>query len=159
MGPGWAAKDSIEVVLHPLRVSCTDATHERHPPLVVWGGSIVGGLLPLGALVVTRSLIPRWSYLPRFFAGFCLVVNGDSIGVGSFEGVGDSGDLSRSRTPRWQSILFGPVTVPAGLFLWHGFGPYCGLGDARGRVDRLAAVGMSVVFLAILLIETPVGSR
>src|SRR3954447_21268779 len=129
------------VVLQPLTISRTDASHDRHPLLVVWGGPLVGVILPLGALAVTRLFRSDWTYLLRFFAGFCLVANGVYLGVGSFEGVGDAGDLLRYRAPGWQLIAFGLACVPCGLFLWHGLGPHFGRGEAKGRVDRRAALG------------------
>src|SRR4051812_18136905 len=72
----WAGGEAVErVVLHSLAISRTDTSHDHHPLLVVWGGPVLGGLLPLVALGLTRALLPRWSYLVRFFAGFCLVAN------------------------------------------------------------------------------------
>ena len=156
----WAGGERVErVVLHPLTISRTDASHDRHPLLVVWGGPLVGVSLPLAALAITGWVRRRWSYLLRFFAGFCLVANGAYLGVGSFEGVGDAGDLFRYGAPRWTLIAFGLVTVPAGLFLWHGLGPDFGLGEAKGRVDRRAAVVVLVLLLVVALIEMLVGSR
>jgi len=107
------------VVLHPLAISRTDALHDRHPLLVIWGGPVVGVLLPLGAFGLARQVLHRRAYLLRFFAGFCLLANGVYLGVGSFEGVGDAGDLLRYGAPRWMLILFGLICVPPGLALWH----------------------------------------
>ncbi len=82
----WAGGEAVErVVLHPLAISRTDATHDRHPLLVVWGGPILGVLLPLGALGIVRLVRPGLAYLFRFFAGFCLVANGAYLGIGSFD--------------------------------------------------------------------------
>src|SRR3954453_3051070 len=68
----WAGGDAVHrVVLHPLTISRTETSHERHPLLVIWGGPVLGVLLPLAALGLTRSFLPRWSYLVRFFAGSC----------------------------------------------------------------------------------------
>src|SRR3954467_14641767 len=101
----WAAGETVHrVVLHPLTISRTDASHDRHPLLVIWGGPILGVLLPivsLGAMGLIRS---RYCYLLRFFAGFCLIANGAYLGVGSFEGMGDAGDLLRYGVPRWVPI-------------------------------------------------------
>jgi hypothetical protein len=156
----WAGGEEVHrVVLHPLAISRTDATHDRHPLLVVWGGPLVGVLLPLGALAVMSLARSRYSYLLRFFAGFCLVANGVYLGVGSFSGVGDAGDLLRYGAPRWTLIVFGLVCVPAGLWLWHGLGPSFGLGEAKGRVDRRAAVTILVLLLVVVLVEILVGTR
>jgi hypothetical protein len=156
----WTAGERVDrVVLHPLTISRTDASHDRHPLLVVWGGPLVGVLLPLGALAVARWTRCRWSYLLQFFAGFCLVANGAYLGVGSFEGVGDAGDLLRYGAARWSLILFGLIGMPAGLFLWHGLGPHFGLGETKGRVDRRAALGSLGLLLAVVLVEFLVGRR
>ncbi len=156
----WASGEEVyRVVLHPLTISRTDASHDRQPLLVVWGGPIIGVILPLVALAIMKLLRSRWFYLFRFFAGFCLIANGIYIGVGAFEGVGDAGDLIRYGAARWTLIGFGLVCVPVGLFLWHGLGPYFGLGEAKGRVDRRAAVATSILFFVIVLIEMLVGNR
>ena len=104
-----------KVVLHPLAISRTDASHGRHPLCVAWGGPLLGSILPGMALSVAWLLRLSWSYLLRFFAGFCLVANGVYLGVGSFWGVGDAGDLLRFGAPRWTLIGFGLAAVPLGL--------------------------------------------
>lgn len=92
----WAGGETVSrVVLHPLIISRTDASHDRHPLLVVWGGPILGSLLPLVVLGITRLIRSGFFYLFQFFAGFCLVANGAYVGVGSFGGVGDAGELVR----------------------------------------------------------------
>ncbi len=151
---GWTGGETVErVVLHPLAISRTDVSHERHPLLVVWGGPVLGSLLPLGLLAVAKSLRLGLSYLFRFFAGFCLIANGVYLGVGSFGGEGDAGDLLRHGAPRWSLILFGLICAPAGLYLWNGLGPRFGLGVPGGEVDR-RAVGWSIgLLLLILLVE------
>lgn len=147
------------VVLHPLAISRTDASHDRHPMLVIWGGPVVGVLLPLGAYGLARMTYRRWAYLLRFFAGFCLVSNGVYLAVGSFEGVGDAGDLLRYGAPRWTLIAFGFAAVPAGLALWHGLGPQFGLGGARGEVDRRAAAGSLVLLVIVVVVESLIDLR
>lgn len=156
----WAGGEGVDrVVLHPLTISRTDASHDRHPLAVVWGGPLVGAVLPAGLLALTRHLPSRSPYLLRFFAGFCLVANGVYLGVGSFDGVGDAGDLLRYGAPRWTLIAFGLIGVPAGFIYWHGLGPHFGLGQAKGRVDRRAAAGTLGLLVAVLLIEVLVDRR
>ncbi|HEX8200003.1 MAG TPA: hypothetical protein VF590_05915 [Isosphaeraceae bacterium] len=145
------------VVLHPLAISRTDTTHAAHPLLVVWGGPVVGVLVPLVALGVAGGARLGWSYLLRFFAGFCLIANGVYLGAGSFDGVGDAGDLLRFGAPRWSLILFGLASTPGGLALWHGLGPYFGLGPARGKVDRRAAWGAATLLLVVVVVEVLLG--
>lgn len=139
------------VVLHPLALSRTDVSHDRHPLLVIWGGPILGSLLPVVALAVARRLRSGLFYLFQFFAGFCLVANGAYLGAGSFGGVGDAGDLLRHGAPRWALILFGLGSASSGLCLWDGLGPHFGRGKANGQVDRRAvrcALGLVLVIVA-----------
>ena len=112
----WAGGEVVErVVLHPLAISRTDTTHDRHPLLVIWGGPVLGTVLPLGVLGISKLLLPGPAYLIRFFAGFCLIANGAYLGVGSFDGVGDAGDLLRYGAPRWSLIAFGLAERAPGL--------------------------------------------
>jgi hypothetical protein len=89
----------------------------------------------------------------RFVTGFCLIANGVYIGVGSFEGVGDAGDLLRHGSRVWQLWAFGVVTVPLGLFLWHGQGPYLGLAMAEGQVSHRAAFVTLVLLILVVVLE------
>ena len=88
-----------------------------------------------------------------------LVVNGVYLGVGSFEGVGDAGDLLRYGAPRWTLIANGLVCVPTGLYLWHGLGTQFGLGEAKGRVYGVATVAVLSLLMAFVLVELLVGTR
>jgi hypothetical protein len=156
----WAGGETLsKVVLHPLAISRTDVTHDRRPLLVIWGGPILGSLLPLVALTVTKLIRTGLSYLAQFFAGFCLVANGVYLGVGSFGGVGDAGDLIRYGAPRWTPIVFGLACVPMGMSLWNGLGTHYGLGRSRGEVDRRAALGTLGLVLIVVLVEIYIGSR
>jgi hypothetical protein len=150
----WASGETIHgVVLHPLAISRTDTSHEKHPLRVIWGGPVLGTLVPLGAWLLAQRLRLGIGYLVRFFAGFCLVANGAYVGVGACVAVGDPGDLARFGCPRWVMVLFGLVCVPIGLFLWHGLGPYFGLKEARGQVDRRAALGTLALALILVAAE------
>jgi peptidase M50B-like protein len=156
----WACGETVHrVVLHPLVLSRTDASQNRHPILVAWGGPALGAFLPLVAFGISRRVRPRHSYMFQFFAGFCLVANGAYLGVGAFERVGDAGDLIRFGAPRWMLIIFGLVCVPLGLFLWNGLGRHFGLGVQRGAVDRRTALCVFGLTLTIILIEILVDSR
>ncbi len=116
------------VVLHPLTISRTDLAANPDPLTVVWAGPVLGCVLPLIAWWVTRRW--SWSFLLRFFAGFCLIANGAYIAVGAFDRVGDCGEMLKHGSAMWQLWLFGLVTVPVGFRLWHGLGPQFGLGKA-----------------------------
>ena len=103
------------VVLHPLKISCTVLSHNPQPLLVTWAGPVIGVLIPLAAFGVAAALRMPGAYLLRFFAGFCSIANGAYIGVGSFESIGDAGDMLRHGSPTWHLWLFGAVTIPLGL--------------------------------------------
>src|SRR5689334_5558353 len=146
----WLGGETVnKVVLHPLTISRTDTSHDRHPLLVVWGGPILGSLLPLVVLGITRLIRSGVFYLFQFFAGFCLVANGAYVGVGSFAAVGDAGDLMRHGASRRTLTVFGLACMPLGLSLWNGLGPHYGLGRAGGEVDRGAALGMLSLVLIV----------
>ncbi len=155
----WAGVETVtKVVLHPLMISRTDASHDRHPLFIIWGGPVLGSILPLVVLGIARLIRSGVFYLFQFFAGFCLVANGAYVGVGSFGGVGDAGDLMRHGAPRWTLIVFGLACVPLGLSLWNGLGTHYGLGRSRGEVDRWAAVGTLGLVMIVVLVEVVMGS-
>jgi hypothetical protein len=137
----WLTGGRVErVVLHPLAISRTDLAENPRPLIVVWSGPLVGVAVPLilwGAAAMARV---RWAFVLRFFAGFCLVANGLYIGLGSFHRVGDCDEMLRHGSQLWQLWLFGAVTGPAGLFLWHRQGHYFGFGPANDRSKDIARV-------------------
>jgi len=150
----WAGGETVHrVILHPLAFSRTDSSHDHHPLLVIWGGPALGALLPLVALGLAKLARAGGSYLFRFFAGFCLLANGLYLGVGSFQEIGDAGDLIRYGTPRGVLFAFGLVAAPLGLYLWHGIGPSFGLGNLEGRVSRRAAHGTLAVLGVVVVVE------
>ena len=147
------------VVLHPLTISRTDVSINPRPLLVVWAGPLLGVLLPLGAAAILQACRFPWTYLLRFFAGFCLIANGAYIGVGSFGRIGDAGDMLRHGSPAWWLWLFGAATFPLGLYLWNGLGPHFGLGSAAGKVDRRAAWASCALLVATLVVELALSPR
>jgi Peptidase M50B-like len=138
------------VVLHPLTISRTDLADNPSPLVVVWAGPVLGVLLPVAAWVLVALLRPASAYLLRFFTGFCLIANGAYLAGGSVEGIGDCGEMLRHGSPVWLLWLFGGLTVPAGLWLWHRQGPHFGLGPARGRVSVRAAYASLAAALLLL---------
>ena len=156
VGAWLTGGDVTRVVLHPLAISRTDLGHNRLPLVVVWAGPIVGVLLPLIVYMVAKAFRVGGLYLFRFFAAFCLLVNGGYIGFGPSEGVLDTAVMVRCGTPRWVMVSFGLAAIALGLYLMHGQGKYFGLGQAKGKVSRtavLVSLGMliSVVGLELLL--------
>ncbi len=109
----------VKVILHPLAISRTDVRPNPKPLIEVWGGPIVGSLLPIALWAACAAARIRFAYLVRFFAGFCLIANGAYIGFGSFGRIGDCGEMLRYGTPIWAPWLFGALAMPAGLWLWN----------------------------------------
>jgi hypothetical protein len=146
----WATGGRVErVVLHPLTISRTDLAVNPQPLVVVWSGPVLGVLLPVAAWLAAAGL--RWSqaYLLRFFAGFCLIANGGYIGGGSFERIGDCGVMLQNGATLWQLWLFGIITIPAGLVLWHRQGAHFGLGPAA--IAHSSRTPWVCLILAVLL--------
>jgi hypothetical protein len=151
---GWLTGGRVtRVVLHPLTISRTDLDFNPHPLIVVWAGPIVGVLLPVAAWALAAWLRMPGAFVMRFFAGFCLIANGAYIAVGSFDGIGDSGEMLRLDSPIWLLWLFGAVTIPPGLWLWHRQGAHFGLGTAAGRVSRPIAYVMLAGCVGLVILE------
>jgi hypothetical protein len=88
-----------EVVLHPLTISHTVMIDNPHPLLVVWAGPLVGVILPLSLWGLLSAMRVSGAFVARFVAGFCLIANGSHLGVGSFRGAGDWGEIFRQGSP------------------------------------------------------------
>jgi hypothetical protein len=141
-----------QVVLHPVTISRTDLIKNPRPLVVVWAGPLVGVILPpilWGILAVTRM---QGAFVARFFAGFCLIANGAYIGVGSFVGAGDCGEMLRHGSNAWVLWLFGAVSVPMGLWLWNGLGPNFGLGRGQGNVNHRVAYATLAIFALLVVL-------
>jgi hypothetical protein len=139
-----------KVALHPLIMSRTDVAENPHPLAEVWGGPLIGSLLPLMLFGLATAFRLPGVYLLRFFAGFCLISNGVYIGIGHILADGaDPWVMMENGSPRWLLVLFGAVTFPLGLYLWHRQGPHFGLGGAKGKVDTRAAFISAGLFLAL----------
>lgn len=156
----WLTNGKVtKVALHPFILSRTELVHNPHPSVVVWSGPLVGVLLPLFVLMLARFFRSPGIYLFRFFAGFCLIANGVYIAFGSSTGAADTGIMIQHGSSRWLVLLFGILTVPPGLYLWHNQGRHFGLGKAGGQVSRSAAI-VSVALLVLLAgVELIVNSR
>lgn len=157
----WLSGGEVQrVVLHPLTFSRTDLVSSQNPHqlLVVMGGPVFGVFFPLIVFAIVQFALPkRWtnelSYLFRFFAGFCLIVNGAYIAFGSRTGHVDSAELLRDGAARWMLVFFGLVTIPTGLYLWNGLGPRFGLGESNGRVNHVTAVVCAVLLIFVVVAE------
>lgn len=154
----WATGGRVErVVLHPLTISRTDLGHNPQPLIVAWSGPVVGAVLPLFAWVVATWCRLRAAFVWRFFAGFCLVANGLYVGLGSFSQVGDCGDILKNGSEPWHLWVFGLVTVPAGIWLWHAQGRHFGLGKDAARVEWPVSLPILAVSAALLTLGLVLG--
>lgn len=156
----WLTKAEVtKVALHPSILSRTELGHNPEPTVVVWSGPLAGVLLPLLALLLAWLFRSPGIYLFRFFAGFCLIANGVYIAFGPVTGGADSAIMIQYGSPRWLLALFGILTIPPGLYLWHNQGRCFGLGEKGGQVNPLAVI-VSVVLLVLLAgVELIVNSR
>lgn len=141
-----------QVVLHPITISRTDLAHNPSPLLVVWAGPLFGVIAPLFLYAIARLIKLPGHYVLRFFAGFCLLANGLYIAGGALEGIGDCGVMLKHGAPPWHLYLFGVLTAPFGLWLWHNQGQHFGLGKAKGVVDQRVTLITTIICLILLLI-------
>jgi len=150
----------VQVVLHPFTISRTDMAHNPHPLIEVWAGPLMGSLLPLFVFLLAAFFRCPGTYLIRFFAGFCLIANGVYIGAAwLMEGGADASVMVMLGCPHWILILFGFVTVPLGLYLWHRQGRHFGFGSAEGRVSRAAMIVSVCLFAGVFVLELLLGTR
>jgi peptidase M50B-like protein len=141
------------IVLPVLGFSRTDVFPNPHPLAVTWAGPVLGELFPLVAWQVARATRLSWSYLLRFFAGFCFIANGAYIGAASFDQVGDAYPMLLFGSRPWQLWLFGIVSISLGLFLWHNLGPRFGLGPRAREVRPQHALAVSITLALIVAAE------
>jgi hypothetical protein len=146
----WASGGTVErVIWHPLVFSRTDVSPNPSPLAVVWAGPLLGGLLPFAVWAALSRF--QWSFVLRFFAGFCLIANGGYIGGGSFEGLGDCGPMLAHGSPVSILWIFGATYAVSGLYLWHGLGPKFGLGNDPEQVNRNLAATVAVLSALVVL--------
>jgi hypothetical protein len=103
------------------------------------------------------AVMAGWSgaFIVRFFAGFCLIANGAYIAGGSVAGVGDAIVMLRNGSSDWHLWVFGAVTVPAGLALWHNQGRMFGFGPRPEPVwawhaGVAVATSVSLIMLGLI---------
>ncbi len=155
----WLTGGTVkQVVLHPLTISQTDVSPNPAPLIVVWAGPIIGALLPLAIWLALMAAKMPGSFVLRFFAGACLVTNGLYISLGSFGRVGDCGEMLRHGSELWHLWLFGLVTVPAGVWLWHGQGAQFGLATSARPVSPVVAWMVLGIVLVIVVTELATGT-
>ena len=157
---GWLTGGEVRrVVLHPLTISRTDLDANPHPLVVCWAGPVFGSIAPVLFWLTARTM--KWSgeFWLRFFAGFCLIANGAYLAVGSFDHIGDAGDLLKHGSPVWMLWLFGAVTITVGLRLWHGLGQRFGLGPQATLIRWSAALIVMGALLVTVTLEALLSGR
>lgn len=131
----WITGGTVQRVVVPVfGFSRTDVQPNSSPGVTVWAGPAVGVLLPILMWFVAARL--PWSSFEkplRFFAGFCLVVNGAYLSLGTFDRIGDVGVMLDTGTPIWVLWAFGACTIPVGFAIWHGLGERFGLPTIKTR--------------------------
>jgi hypothetical protein len=156
----WLTGGSVaRMVLHPLTISRTDLADNPDPLVVVWAGPVVGVAAPLLVWAVAAAAGLPGAFVLRFFAGFCLLANGLYIGVGSFDRVGDCGEMLRHGSPMWHLWLFGLLTAPPGLWLWHRQGRHFGLGMAKEAVNPGVAYVSFAACVGLVILGFVVGGE
>ena len=152
------------VVLHPLSISRTDVSPNPCPSIVVWLGPIIGCVIPAVVCVViprkndslSRTSVQETTKqhmlrnIAIFFTGFCLLTNGAYIAIGSFDRVGDCGEMLRHGSPRWTLIAFGAITIPLGIYVWHRLGSIKQFIGNPSLVDARSAYAMLLILLIIV---------
>jgi uncharacterized membrane protein len=139
-------------MLHPLTISFTDVRPNPQPLVVAWGGVVWGSLLPLGAWLACRAILPNYAWLAKFFAGFCLIANGIYLAAAAWQPVGDAQMLLQLGTPQWLLVLVGVCAVAAGLCCWNGLGRYFGW-KRNGEVDVRTAWAVAALVVATVALE------
>lgn len=139
------------VVLHPLSISRTDVFPNPNPVVVVWSGPVLGCLIPIMLLLVTKSAGLLQRSLSEFFAGTCLIANGAYLLFGSFDQVGDCKQMLQTGSPLWLLIAFGVITIPAGFALWHKAGSIESYWRYPSRVTGIPTFVALLVLVSITL--------
>lgn len=142
-----------QVVLHPLMISRTDVQPNPSPALVVWAGPLVGILVPALVWGLARWMKAAVAYLLRCWCGFCLIANGAYVGAGVVLPAGDAQTMLQTGSPAWLLLLFGALTVPAGLWCWHNQGRHFGAGPNAQPVNRRHTLGVVGLLAAVIVAE------
>jgi hypothetical protein len=161
---GWFTGATLQRIDLPLvGFSQTDFAANPHPLIVAWGGGIGGCLFPLVILGMVRIFASRYVYLAAWFAGFCLIANGAYLGCGAFTTNSYAGDdasvIIANGGSTWHLLVFGFLTIAAGLYLWSGLGPKFGLGPNAEKIDRKSTIGAAIALSIIVCLDLFFGSK
>jgi len=147
------------VVLHPAMISRTDVRPNPMPAVVVWLGPLVGTIVPALAAVGIPKRFAVAKNIGRFFAGFCLIANGAYIGGGASSRVGDCGEMLRTGSPLWLLWLFGFITIPLGLALWHRLGSPRDFFRSSDAFSPPLAYGAALLLVVFVVLEAALSCR
>lgn len=150
----WMSGGKVAVVvLHPLAISRTDVSPNPSPAFVAWGGAIWGDLIPLAGWLIARRCSWSRAHFAALFASFCLVANGAYLFVGSFDQIGDAGDLLNHGMPIVSLWLFGATSLAGGLIIWHRHGTDFGLWRVDRAPDLPAIIALVFATCAMVIAE------
>jgi hypothetical protein len=141
------------IVLHPLTFSRTDVSANPCPLLQIWGGPVVGVVLPIAcwgmAYLIRASIRP----FLQLFAGFCCIVNGAYIGFAPNSLGLDTHTMLAIGSKRWHLLVFGISMLALGLWLWNGTGKVLGFGVSGGEVSSRHVIASVCLLVAVVIIE------
>lgn len=141
------------VVLHPLAFSRTDASANPRPLLQIWGGPIVGVVLPISCWGIAYLIRARIRPFLQLFAGFCCIVNGAYIGFAPNSLGLDTCTMLANGSKRWHLVVFGISMLALGLWFWNGTGKVLGFGVSGGKVSNKHVIASVCLLAAVVLIE------
>ena len=153
LGAWMSGGKVVQVVLHPLTISRTDVSPNPVPLVEIWAGPIFGSAFPVSIWMLCHFYSKPLSSWFRYFAGFCLVANGAYLGYAVIEPIGDAQDLLMRGASLWSLGLFGLITIPGGLLLWHGLAPEFGIGPGAQTISWKAATTIGGLLLIVILAE------
>ncbi|MEQ9409675.1 MAG: M50 family metallopeptidase [Fuerstiella sp.] len=137
------------IVWHLSEISRTDVLPNPRPLLVCWAGPVLGCLLPaVAAGCVSQS--GRTGRSLRFFAGFCLIANGLYLAAGSFDRVGDAGDLLKLGSSIYLLWAAGLAATVIGLIIWHRLGRVARIRSMH-VTRRQLAIQTAILLVSLLL--------
>ena len=115
----WTSGAMVERIVF-LPISRTDTSGVATPLFVYGAGAVFGAVFPVLLWTIVLMFRSKTAHLFRFFAGFCLLVNGSYIGCDfSVVGPTDAGQLIEHGASRLLLVLFGALCLFGGLHLWH----------------------------------------
>ena len=147
----WLTGATVQqVILSPLTISRTDLIQNPSPLVVVWLGPVFGAIAPV--LIWWAANVFQWkaTFVLRFFAGFCLIANGAYLGFGSFDGVGDCGEMLKYGSPIWSLWIFAVLTIPVGFWFWHRQGREFGIGKQAKPISSVVVSQMVTIMLLLI---------